>query len=82
MYIAKTGTVIVSLIVLCQVVAGAVFCWRARKAKEINWLTKFIMVLAAIEGIYHSSYYISAVFFKSIFPSTLTLLMDIVTSIT
>ena len=31
--IRKTGTVIQSVIVLCQVVASVVFCWRARYVK-------------------------------------------------
>ena len=31
--IKKTGTVIFSLIVLCQVVISIAFCWRARKIK-------------------------------------------------
>ena len=54
--IYKIGTVIYSLLVLCQVAAGGVFCWRARKVKEINWLPKLIMALAAIEGIMWSPY--------------------------
>ena len=77
-----SGSVIVSLIVLCQVVASLIFCWRARKVKEISWLPKFIMALAAIDGIMTSSYYISAVFFKKPFPSTVLFWMAAIQSIT
>ena len=78
----KTGTVILSMIVLCQVVAAVVFWWRARKVKQINWLPKFIMLLAAFEGIYYSSFYISVVFFEKPFPPTVRFWMGIVISIT
>ena len=80
--IRKTGTVIVSITVLCQVVAAVVFWWRARKVKPINWLPRFIMLLAAIEGIMWSSFYISAVFFQKPFPPTALFWMHIITSIT
>ena len=80
--IRKTGTVIVSITVLCQVVAAVVFWWHARKVKPINWLPRFIMLLAAIQGIYNSSFYISSVFFKKPFPPSVRFWMGIVQSIT
>ena len=80
--IRKTATVIITFLVLCQVVTSMVFCWRARKVKEINWVPKFIMALAGIEGIMWSSLYISAVFFKSPYPTNVIFVMNIVSSIT
>ena len=80
--IRKTGTVIFSIIVLCQVMAAVGFLWRARKVKEISWLPKLIIVLASIDGIMWSSYYISVVFFKKFFSATVVFWMGIVDSIT
>ena len=80
--IRKTGTVILSITVLCQVVAAVVFWWRARKVKPINWLPRFITLLAAIQGIMWSSYYISSYIFIKPFPPTVLFWMNIVTSIT
>ena len=80
--IRKTGTVIFSIIVLCQVMAAVGFLWRARKVKEINWLPKFIILLASIDGIMWSSYWISVIFFKKFFSATVVFWMGIVDSIT
>ena len=79
--IFRFGTVIMSLIVFCQVVTGIVFCWRARRVKQITLLPKIIMGLASIEGIILSSYYIAKVFFMKSCSATVIFLMNIVASI-
>ena len=74
-YVRHGGIVVLSLIAVTQVVVCVVFCWRARKVKEISWLPKFIMGLASIDGMFVSSYYISTEFFNTPFPTSLFLLM-------
>ena len=64
LYIRKSGMLIFTLFVICQVAISVVFCWRSRNIKEINWLPKFIMTLASVEGIVWSLSDITEEFFK------------------
>ena len=63
-YIEKSAATIIIVFTVCQVVTSLVFFWRSRKIKEINWLPKFIMGLAILEGIMWSSYYITTIYFE------------------
>ena len=60
-----TGSVIISLLTVCQLVTSLVFFWHSRKINQIKWLPKFIMILANIQTISWSSYNISAVFIQN-----------------
>ena len=71
-----------SLIVLCQIVVSLNFWWSTRKIKEISYLPKFILVLAVIDGLMYSSYYISKFIFKIPFSANVTFWMTIISSIT
>ena len=46
--INKGAVVIYTLLTVCQVVIGAMFYWRSRRLKEINWLPKLIIALSVI----------------------------------
>lgn len=58
------GTVIFCGLVLYQISMTLFFYFRSSKIKEINWLPKFIMILACINGISFSAYYIPTYFLK------------------
>ena len=62
-YTVKTGILTASIMQVCQVVTTVVFCWRARKVKEINWLPKLIMGLISIEAVKWTTFYIASSFF-------------------
>ena len=64
LYIRKSGMLIFTLFVICQVAMSVVFWWRSRNVKEINWLPKFIVTLASVEGIVWSLSDITEEFFK------------------
>ena len=70
------------LLVIFQIVISALFYWRSKRIKQINWLPKFIMILANIEGILWTAYYITKVFFEIEVPTSISILKDILTTIT
>ena len=80
-FIKKTGTVILTIICLCQVGVSVVFWWRARNVKSISWLPKFIMIRAVFEGVYASSLHFFNTFFKYTIPATVRHWVSVVSTI-
>lgn len=70
--------VIYILLTACQVVVSAVFYWRSRNIKQINWLPKFIIALANISGVLHSVLFVETEFFNVTLNTTVEFWRNII----
>ena len=73
-----SGTVIISLLTVCQVTTSVVFYLRARKVKEINWKPKLIIGIANVDGIFEVLYFMASIYNSFKAPPLLTLAVQVV----
>ena len=76
--IRQSGTIVLSLMAVLQVVISIIFYWRSRTVKLINWLPKFIMGIVNLDLVMWSASYITSVFLNVYVPPTVRYVMEII----